>query len=227
VATRNSFLELQRGGSFLPYDPRHPDMGIEAGADRGALFARAAFTNGATQLFAPGPFANAATVKLGCSHPAGQVAVSFYDNYVVGSTGAFKRATRWGAYGLTHWQRFAFIGELGAGTNDQIGGGKLNLLAGYAEADYEVSHVINLRARYDRFQGERDGTLVTRPDGSRVSRSKLATYQRYSLEAEVQPVPFAELRWGLCLIDPCASADALGLPRETERQGYLQFHFSY
>jgi hypothetical protein len=227
VATRNSFLELQHGGSFLPYDPRHPDMGIEAGADRGPLFARAAFTNGATQINSPGPFASAATVKLGCSYPTGQAAVSFYDNYVMGNDGGFRRATRWGAYALAHWRRFAFIGELGAGTTEQIGGGKWNLLAGYVEANYEVSRVVNLRGRYEQFQGERDGTLITRPDDSRVSRSDLATYQRYALEGEVQPVPFAELRWSLCLIDPRASADALGNPRRTETQSYLQFHFSY
>ena len=227
VATRNSFLAFQDHGSFLPYDPRHPDMGVEVGADRGRFFARAAFTNGATQFFDREAFANATTLKLGCSHATGQVAVSFYDNPVIGNAGRFKRATRWGAYGLAHWSRFAFIGELGAGTDQHVGGGKLNLLAGYAEANYEVSRIVNLRARYEQFLGDRDRTFITRPDNSRVSRGDLASYQRYSLEGELQPVPFAELRWSLCLIDPRASADEDGHKRETETQSYLQFHFSY
>ena len=41
------------------------------------------------------------------------------------------------------------------------------------------------------------------------------------------PVPFAELRWALRLITPRAATDAFGVTRETEKQAYLQFHFSY
>ena len=227
VATRSAFLDFQGGQTFLPYDPRHPDEGLEVGGTRGAFFGRAALTNGGSQVFGPEPFADAVTTKLGYAAGAGQVAASYYGDYLKGGNGAYKRATRWTTYGLTHWRRLALLGEVGAGTDAQVSGARRNLLAGWAEADYAFDRDINLRVRYDRFQGDRDGTTLTRPDGSRVSRRDLATWQRVSLEGEFVPVPFAELRWALRWIDPRATADALGHPLEAERQAFVQFHFSY
>lgn len=227
VATRGSFLYFESARSFLPYDPLQPDMGVEVGADHGPFFGRAAFTNGASYVLGPEPFADAVTVKLGYSHARGQAAISLYDDYVKGDNAAFKRATRWDLYALTHWQRFALVGELGAGTDREPGGARLNLLAGFVEANYAVSRAVNLRVRYDQFQGDRDLTLIARPNRSLVTRRDLATYQRYALEGEFLPVPFAELRWTLRLIDPKARADALGFVREKEKQAFLQVHFSY
>jgi hypothetical protein len=227
VATRNGFLDFQTGQSFLPYDPRHPDMGIEVGAERGGVFGRAAFTNGASSLDGVEPFAEAFTFKLGHNAAWGQGAVSFYDDYLKNGYGPFKRATRWDAYALTHRGPLALVGELGAGTDEGALGGKRNLLATFAEADYALSRGVNLRFRYDLFQGDRDGTPFPRPDGSTVSRRDLATFQRYGLEGEFVPVPFAELRWALRLIDPRAAEDAFGVRLPSERQAYLQFHFSY
>jgi len=227
VATRNSFLDFQSGRSFLPYDPRHPDMGFEVGADRGGFFGRAALTNGASSVFGPEPFAEAFTLKLGHNSGLGQGAVSFYDDYLKGGIGPFRRATRWDAYALTHRGPLALLGELGAGTDEDLAGTRRNLLAAFAEADYAISRAMNLRVRYDLFQGDRSGAEILRPDGSTVTRRDLATFQRYALEGEFVPVPFAELRWTLRLIDPRAAADAFGAPLETEKQAYLQFHFSY
>lgn len=227
LATRNGFLDFETGQTFLPYDPRFPDMGLEVGADHGGFFGRAAFTNGGAQFFGSDPFAEAITLKLGHNSTFGQGAVSFYDDYRKGGTGLYKRATRWDAYTLTHRGPLAFLGELGAGTNEAVLGGRRNLLAAFAEADYAITRGVNVRVRYDFFQGDRDGTGVLRPDGSTVSRRDLATWQRYALEGEFVPVPFAELRWALRLIVPRASADASGLDRVNEKQAYLQFHFSY
>jgi hypothetical protein len=227
VATRHSFLDFQSGRAFLPYDPRRPDMGFELGVEHGAFFGRAALTNGAADPFGPEPFAEAVTAKLGYNHSRSQAAVSFYDDYLKDGAGPFKRATRWDLYALTHWGRLAFIGDVAAGTDLELAGTKRNLLAGFAEADYAVHRAINLRVRYDLFQADRDGTMLVRPGGSRVSRRDLATYQRYALEGEFLPMPFAELRWVLRFIDPVASADALGHPLKTEKQAYLQCHFSY
>ena len=226
VATRNAFLDFESGQTFLPYDPRKPDMGLEVGADRGPLFGRASFTNGASDIFGPQPFAEAFTGKLGFNQSRGQVAVSVYDNYVKGST-FLQRATRWDAYGLTHFGRLAFIGDLAAGTDKIAREGDRNLLAGFAEADYAFNRAVNVRVRYDLFEGYRDGTLITRPDGSQVSLSDLTTYNRYAIEGEFVPVPFAELRWALRLVDPRASADPLGTALVQEKQAFLQFHFSY
>jgi len=227
VATRHSFLDFQTGQSFLPYDPRHPDMGVEVGADHGPLFGRAAFTNGASGVFGSEPFAEAVTLKLGYGGARGQAAVSFYDDYLKNGAGPFRRATRWGAYALTHVSRLALLGEVGAGTDEQPTGERRNLLAGFAEADYAVNRAVNLRVRYDLFQGDRDGTVIVREDLSTVSRRDAGTYQRYALEGEFLLVPFAELRWTVRRIEPRASADESGNPLPRETQGYLQLHFSY
>ena len=60
-----------------------------------------------------------------------------------------------------------------------------------------------------------------------MSRRDLATFQRYALEGEFVPVPLAGLRWALRVIAPRAATDAFWVTRETEKQAYLRFHFSY
>lgn len=227
VATRNGFLDFQNAESFLPYDPRHPDEGVEAGADKGPVFGRVAFTNGASDVFGPEPFADAVTAKLGANTRFGQIAASFYDDYLKNGQGTFRRATRWGGYALTHVRRLALLGELDAGTNEDLAGAKRNLLAAFGEADYSFNRVTNVRARYDLYQGDRDDTAVLLEDGSTVTRRDADTYQRYSVEGEFLLVPFAELRWAVRRIQPKASRDLLGNPLDKETQGFLQLHLSY
>jgi hypothetical protein len=231
VATRNSFLDFESQQPFLPYDPRHPDMGIELGASAGGFFGRTAFTNGASSVFSvQQPFAEALTAKLGYNHPRGQVAVSVYDDYLKenkDNPSFLRRTTRWDMYALSHWWRLAVIGDLAAGTDRASNATRNNLLAGFAEIDYAMTRAVNWRVRFDYFQGDRDTREFMRPDSSLVSRRDLATFRRYAIEGEIVPVPFAELRWTLRLIDPVAAADLDGLPLHSERQAYLQFHFSY
>jgi hypothetical protein len=50
---------------------------------------------------------------------------------------------------------------------------------------------------------------------------ELNTIDRYAVEGELTPVPFAQLRWTVRLIDPKDGA------LDDETHGYLQFHFSY
>ncbi len=227
VATRNSFLDFETAQSFLPYDPRFPDMGVEVGADHGPLFGRVALTNGASDVFGSEPNADAVTGKLGLNGRFGQMAASFYDDYLKNGQGPFRRATRWGVYGLTHVRRLVLLGEAAAGTDKEVAGGSKNLLAAYAEADYAFNRVVNLRVRYDVFQGDRSDALVVRPDSSEVSLRDLNTYQRVALEGEFMLVPFAELRWAVRQIVPTASADAQGNALNNETQGFLQLHLSY
>jgi len=215
VATRNSFLDFYSGRSFLPYDPRNPDMGLEIGAQGSRWFGRAAFTDGANHPLAPEGRAQAKTLKLGYQTSWHQGAVSIYDDFRGGSAGggpAGLRATRWGYYGLFHVGRIDALGELDAGTDEAVTGDKTNLLAGFAELDYPPQRWINFRVRYDHLELDRSSDPAVRD---------LNTFDRYSLEGEVVPVPFAELRWTVRRIDAKSSS----LPDET--QEYLQFHFSY
>ncbi len=247
VATRNSFLDVFVPSapfnyddslitSFLPYDPRQPDMGLEIGGDRGGFFGRASFTDGpaAEPLFGPSLYANAKTLKLGYNATYYQSAVSFYDDYRR-LTEAFvlptdrKRTTRWGYYGLTHYGPFAALGEIAAGTDElppavgRATGPKQNLLAWWAEVDYAPVRQANVRLRYDDMSLDRGAADPYIRD--------LNAHQRYSLEAEWVPVPFAELRWALRLIHHDASefrnVSGAPLPIKDETQSFVQFHFSY
>jgi hypothetical protein len=215
VATRNSFLDIfaptapfnyfgaadSVTASFLPYDPRQPDMGLEVGGSRGGFFGRAAFTDGESEpLTSSNVYANARTVKLGYNSSYYQGAISFYDDFRRITTASpppseRKRATRWGYYGLTHYGPFAALGEIAAGTDEKLPplghatGPKQNLLAWWAELDYAPVRQANARFRYDWMSLDRGAADPYIRD--------LNSHQRVSLEAEWVPVPFAELRWSL------------------------------
>ncbi|MBI1798602.1 MAG: hypothetical protein HYR73_02825 [Candidatus Eisenbacteria bacterium] len=221
VATRNGFLDFGSGERFLPYDPRNPDMGLEYGMDHGGLFGRLALTNGQADVFG-GQFAGAKTLKIGYNRSGYQSAVSFYDDYRKESSSGVQRATRWGYYGMTHYGPLAALGEIAAGTDEQepvvpgmASGPKRNVLAGWIEADYSPARAWNARVRWDRMVTDRSSDAATR-DG--------ATHDRYALEGEWVPVPFAELRFAVRRINH-KDETLYGYPDET--QSYLQFHFSY
>ena len=227
VATRNSFLDFYDQKRFLPYDPRKADMGYEVGGDSGPWFARAAFTNGDTHpLGFVNTNAQAVTAKLGMNRPDYQGAVSFYDDFhregnPLGGSPVSARRTRWGYYGMTHWQRFALLGEVAAGTDFgyfvnpisfTLYSAKTNSLAGFAELDWSPHRQYNMRFRYDRVELDRSSDADVREDN---------THSRYSLEGEWVPVPFAELRWVARRIDHQHPDD------KDESQAYVQMHFSY
>ncbi len=213
VATRNGFGDFGTGGSFLPYDPRQPDMGVEIGGERAGWSGRAAFTNGQSSLFSGSGYAEAKTVKLGYNTARYQGGVSLYDDFQKSGTTPLVRFTRWSYYGMTHHGPFALLGEIAAGTDeDKVTPDKTNLLASFIELDWSAHREYNMRARYDRVVLDRGADPATR-DAS--------TYHRYALEGEWVPVPFAELRWTLRYLDPKDPA------QDDERQAYLQFHFSY
>lgn len=224
VATRNGFLDFAAGGllvpatglTFLPYDPREPDMGVEIGAAGANWFARAAFTNGGANVFA-GQTPETKTIKVGYNAPWYQGGVSFYDSYQR-RAGPFvlKRGTRWGYYGLTHYGPIAAIAEVAAGTDEQgAGGPKVNKLAWFGELDYAPVRWLNTRVRYDH--------LVTNRSSNQALRDA-STHDRYAFEAEWVPVPFAELRGTLRRVN---HKDETAFGYDDETQSYLQFHFSF
>lgn len=226
VATRNGFLDFLNQQSFLPFDPRNPDQGIELGASRGPFFGRMAYTNGASDPFgvSGNTFAEAKTVKLGYNAPFYQAALSLYDDYRK-ETASLRRATRWGYYGMTHRGPFSVLGEIGAGTDEREVpsppfGSKINKLAYFGELDYAPRRTVNVRARYDHLELDRS---------SRQSVRDNKTYSRYALEGEVVPVPFGELRWTLRHVDYKKDQFSFvsGKKVDNENQMYLQFHFSY
>lgn len=225
VATRNSFLDFQSPPfepGFLPYDPRNPDEGLEYGLGHGGWFGRAAFTNGNTDNPTPlvGRYAEAWSGKLGYNRTAFQLAGSFYDDFFKQGLShyGYRRTTRWGGYGLTHWKQLALLAEVDAGTDLFPSGQKLNKLAGFGEVDFAPARWTNVRLRYD---------AVSLARGSDSALQDLGDYQRWAVEGEFVPVPFAEIRWAFRYIDPKVGYDpALGSIPD-ERQMFVQFHFSY
>lgn len=248
VATRNGFLDFYSASvvflpwaplastSYLPFDPRQVDTGLEVGGEHNGWYARLSLTNGNSNLFAGSgvgnPYAETKAVKLGANRTFGslhyQSALSFYDDYQKEPVFVPKRATRWAYAGLFGFEQWAVLGEIGAGT-DQVdpstgaGQRKVNRLAGWAEVDYAPLRSVNFRARYDYMNLNRDPSVIA----PQLTLAELNTHARYSVEGEYVPVPFAELRWSVRRIDHKASQDPLGFEIADETQGLLQLHFSY
>jgi len=228
VSTRNGFTEFQPRAFALPYDPRIADQGVELGGSHGDWRGSLAFTNGSSFVFGPRAHAQTVAGKLVYHEPDFEMGASGFDEWVppLAAPPSRQRASRWGYYGLTHRGPVSLIGEVIAGT-DQIANSaagpprtKVNRLAWFVEGNWQANRACNFRLRFDRLEGNRVGNTAIREQSS---------YNRYALEGEVVPVPFCEIRWTLRLIDPVADKTAT-LPivdRDTEKQGYLQFHFSY
>jgi len=226
VATRNGFLDFQGfsaarpgGGRILPYDPRFGDEGIELGGTHGLHYGRIAFTNGVSSpLGNTRTHAQAVSAKIGYAGTSFQYGLSGYDEWNEARSFADRtRASRWGWYGTAHRGQASLIGELVAGTDQYASSSigapdKTNLLGWFVEADYQANRALNVRARYDRMETNRSTEQVIRDD---------ASFSRYALEGDIVPIPFAELRWTLRLIDPDLKEQG------NEKQAYLQLHFSY
>ena len=197
-------------------------MGLEYGMDHGGWFGRVAFTDGSARVL-NGQFAETKTAKVGYTMAAHQGGVSFYDSYQKEpSFGDPKRETRWGYYGMTHYGPVAVLGEIAAGTDEaeptvpgHVTGAKTNRLAYFGEADYAPIRSVNFRLRLDRLEFNRSSNQDVRDTN---------THNRYALEGEYVPVPFAELRWTLRRITH-KSETLYG--HDDETQAYVQFHFSY
>ena len=220
VASRNGFLDFQGGGSALPYDPRFADQGVEVGGAHGSHYGRVALTNGSSDVLGGSRLhAQTLSAKLGYNGASFQDGFSGYDEWVPAVvSGDRTRASRWGYYALSHRAPLSLIAEVIAGTDRYGWGGgqpdtRINRLGWFAETDYQLSRAVNLRARYDRLETNRASDASVREQFS---------FNRYALEGEVVPVPFAEIRWTLRLIDHPVAGNHL-----SERQAYLQFHFSY
>lgn len=245
VATRNGFLDFfypstfsvgyfdSVRATFLPYDPRQSDTGLEYGSEWKGCFGRVALTDGGSNpLQGPNTYAGARTVRLGYNNAWYQGGVHFYDDFRRGdgiSPPPIQRATRWAYSGIFHRGPAALLGEIAAGTDEltprpgRASGPKRNSLAWWAEADYWPAREWNVRLRYDQMSLDRGATDPYLRDLNR--------HRRMAVEAEWVPVPFAELRFTVRRIEHEADVfrDAFGskvkIPSET--QSYLQFHFSY
>ena len=204
AGTRAGFLRAASGGTsgLLPYDPRDVESGVEIGASTPRLSLDVALTNGGAA------FSNRAQTVSGRTTarlPAGHVAASIYDSF---RSSSGKRFTRWAAYGLFKMpglSDLSLLGEAGFGTDDLGDGTKRNLVATFLEADYRVSRALLLRAKYDFAD-------VHRSVPGNAS-------ERFSIEVDITPVPFADLKLGYRRVVPESSPD--------ENQVLAMWHFYF
>jgi hypothetical protein len=231
VATRNGNTEFQNPPAFvLPYDPRISDQGVEIGGTRGEWQGRLAYTDGSSFVLNGGPnarlHAQAFSGKLVYADEKYQVGLSGYDEWVPANDVESRvRASRWGTYVLTRRGNVSLIGEVVAGTDKLSASAagapyeNVNKLGWFVEGDYQANRACNFRLRYNRLEGYRTGEEDERDQSA---------YNQYALEGEVVPVPFAEIRWTLRLLDPVAEKDISGtVDRDSEKMAYIQLHFSY
>lgn len=159
--------------AFLSYDSQKDDAGIELGTIGSRWFGQFSFTNGSS------PFterAQAVAGKLGRASRAFQAGVSGFHRYaeIIDVT-----HDRWGWYGSGTRGRFTFLGEWVRGTTE-TNFGSTNLEAAFAELDFRAARGLNLRAKLDVADQDRSVD-----DTERV---------RYLLEADMNPMPFAEIK---------------------------------
>jgi hypothetical protein len=231
VATRNGNTEFQFPPAFvLPYDPRISDQGVELGGTRGEWQGRLAYTNGSSFVLNGGPdarlHAQAFSGKLVYADERYQLGLSGYDEWVPANDVESRvRASRWGTYVLTHRGNVSLIGEVVAGTDKLSASAagapyeNVNKLGWFVEGDYQLNRATNFRLRYNRLEGYRTGEEDERDQSA---------YNQYALEGEVVPMPFAEIRWTLRLLDPVAEKDITGtVDRDSEKMAYIQLHLSY
>ena len=204
-AMRAGFREAAAGSfgtsGFLPYDPRDVEGGLEVGFTPGPGFlASTAITNG-------GPaFANhaqALTGKVAYFHSRFVAGISGYRNYVNTTKHTETRGSLYA--GLNVLPSVQLLAEGGLGRGDDGAGTLTDPRGIYAEADVRVAREWNLRAKYDFI--DLDHRVAGRAQ------------ERYTLETDFTPVPFADLKLSLRRVVPEDAPD--------ENQLLLQWHFYY
>jgi hypothetical protein len=160
-------------GVFLPYDSQKPDAGIEVGRIGSSVFAQLSLTDGST------PFAERVqtiAAKLGRATDRYQSGLSGFHRY---SDALGARYDRWALYASTTLGKVTLLGEAAAGT-DRVAGVARNLEAAFAEADYRALRGLNLRAKVDWLDEDRNASG--------------GWSRRLTGEADLNPVPFAEVK---------------------------------
>jgi hypothetical protein len=169
--------DLPRAVSVLGYDPRTPDAGIELGWIRTNAFAQASLTNGAGPSF-DSDRNKAFTARAGRFH--GPLLTGVTVRLDSQGAAAVTERRRFGAYGtLTPHPNVVVLGAIDLG-EDEAGGAMTRSLLGWGEADCFFSRDARLRLRYEFLDLDRD--------------QEFADSERYTVEGDWMPMPFATLR---------------------------------
>jgi hypothetical protein len=95
--------------------------------------------------------------------------------------------TRWSLYLTRTFHSLTVLGEYAGGT-DESAIGDVNSMAAFVEGVYRVSRGVNLRAKFDYVDPDRDRDRVLN--------------RRYLVDLDVEPVPFAQIKLSYALYHP-------------------------
>jgi hypothetical protein len=157
---------------FLPYDSQKEDAGIAVGSVGKNGWFEFSYTNGE------------ATPTIGEAQAfAGKVAWAF--PWLQGGLSAYHDMngldeTRWSLYLTRTFHSLTLLGEYAGGT-DQSSIGDVNSMAAFVEGVYRVSRGVNVRAKVDYVDPDRDRDRVLN--------------RRYLVDVDVEPVPFAQFKF--------------------------------
>ena len=198
---RDAIVGSYGTSGFLPYDPRDVEGGVEVGFTPATGFlASAALTNGGP-AFANQAQSVAGKVSYFSSRWIG--GLSGYHNYVSTSGRWDRRGSLYA--GVNVMEKLQLLAEGGLGESEDPAGVRTDQRAVYGEADYRVARAWLVRGKYDFV--DLDHRVAGRAQ------------ERYTLETDYTPVPFADLKLSLRRIVPEDAPD--------QNQILLQWHFYY
>ena len=159
-----------RSREFLPYDSQKEDAGIAFGSVGKNGWFEFSYTNGGA---AP-TTGQAETIagKVAWSFPWLQGGISGYSDM-----GTFDQ-DRWSLYLTKTFRALTILGEYAGGTDETLIR-RVNSMAAFAEADYRISRGVNVRAKFDYLDSDKEIRQLTR---------------RYLVDLDVEPMPFTQLK---------------------------------
>ncbi|HEX5031524.1 MAG TPA: hypothetical protein VFX78_08715 [Candidatus Eisenbacteria bacterium] len=157
--------------TFLPYDSQKEDAGIALGSTGKNGWFEFSYTNGEARPTLDQ--AQAFAGKVAWAFPWLQGGVSGYLDM------SGRDEARWSLYLTRTFHSLTLLGEYAGGTDEDFGG-DVNSMAGFVEGVYRVSKAVNVRAKYDYVDPDKDRDRT-------VNR-------RYLLDVDVEPVPFTQVK---------------------------------
>jgi hypothetical protein len=193
---QDDHTSFTREAFFLPYDSKKEDAGIAVGSVGKNGWFELSYTNG--EAVPTVETAEAFAGKVAWSFPFLQGGISGYHD-----KGSTQKSNFWSGYLTRTFRSLSLLGEVAGGTHEDVFGTE-NRLAAFVEGDYRVSRGVNVRAKFDYL------------DPDRQNDRELA--RRYLVDLDLEPVPFTQVKVSYRRYHYSAPVEALETP---DRDEYL------
>jgi len=169
---QDDHTSFTRSLDFLPYDSQKEDAGIALGSVGKNGWFEFSYTNGKEDPVSGQ--AQAFAGKVAWALPLLQGGISAYKD-MAGSDN-----DRWSLYLTRTFRSLTLLGEYAGGTDQSGPFGTVNNMAAFLEADYRLSRTVNLRAKFDYLDPDRqrDRELM----------------RRYLVDLDLEPIPFTQVK---------------------------------